>query len=212
MKGLKIRSITKHKLHKLVFGERMLMVADEVALRQQMEQALAHKGQIYGFFAQKELVCLFVFDKEKVNLETVYVDAADILKKEREEKTGNAEEQWVYRLVEQVIIPDYENRRGEIEEYLKQDIKERAEFNDCKAILWGEEILQQQSVKVGSMGYVSAIAYGIALGVLFGIALDNIALGICFGVCFASGFGMIWTTRKPGDKKKDASEEIKESE
>lgn len=104
-----------------------------------------------------------------------------------EEKPQN-----VYRLVESLVLPDYEEQREEMKNVILTDLKERIQLEDCQGILWEGEVIQKKKVRIGSVSYAVGLMFGIAMGVLFGIIFDNMGLGICFGVSFGICMGMVF--------------------
>ena len=73
-----------------------------------------------------------------------------------------------------------------------EDRKERAEWDDCKAIVWGENLYRHDEEKWGIFTG-SGLVMGVALGVIYGMLFDNMALGIYIGISLGSCFGAVWT-------------------
>lgn len=79
-----------------------------------------------------------------------------------------------------------------LEKGILEDLKERAEWNDCKVIVWGENLYRHDEEKRGIFAG-SGLAMGVALGVIYGMLFNNMALGICIGISLGSCFGAVWT-------------------
>lgn len=208
LRGLRMKHISKRKLAGLALEAPLVPPDQEKGLRESMEEALKQQGQIYAFYHQGKMTGLFVFSREMAEQETLYIDAEELLQKRQEEKKTEPEPQFVYRLKVSCVLPGYEGCAAEMKESVLTELKEMAEWNDCKAILWGDEVIYKKNVRIGK-AFVAAPLLGLCIGFLFGIALDNLALGICFGVCFATSLGGGWLATK-GVTEKTAQKENKE--
>ena len=101
-------------------------------------------------------------------------------------------EVWAYRLLRRSLPEEYEESVQTLEKGILEDLKERAEWNDCKAIVWGENLYRHDEEKWGIFTG-SGLVMGVALGVIYGMLFDNMALGICIGISLGSCFGAVWT-------------------
>ncbi len=189
---LHVKNISKRRQDKLDLSGKMDALK-EASFRQKMGEALAREGRVYAWYDKKDLIACFLFTKTEEEISLPYVEGADLLKEEREEKEGEKKAAKSYCLVDFFILPEYAEHADKMKEHMLADLKEQAIFSGVDAIKWGEDILRKKSVKVKGIGEFSGIVFGLCIGFIFGIALDNVAIGICFGVCFASCGGLIWS-------------------
>ena len=171
----------------------------EAALREEMAQVVADGGKLYLFCVKKEPVGYLLFEKTKIELpkeetEQPNLDAGEgtAAKSEAEPDAQEPREVQAYRLLRRSLPEEYEEAAQILEKGILEDLKERAEWNDCKAIVWGENLYRHDEEKWGIFTG-SGLVMGVALGVIYGMLFDNMALGICIGISLGSCFGAVWT-------------------
>lgn len=199
-RNLRMKTLSKRKLAEIKLPSSLVPAGEEDRLLEQLRELSKQKGRIYAFYHKGELAGLFVFSRKQADMELLYVNAEELLKKEKEKKRTSKKPQFVYQMEHCYIMPGYEGYADAMKERVLAELKEAAEWYECRAILWQEECIQIIHVRVGAT-FVAAPLFGICVGVLFGIALDNLALGICFGVCMAMALGGIWQTAESTGKK-----------
>ena len=171
----------------------------EAALREEMAQVVADGGKLYLFCVKKEPVGYLLFEKTRIELpkeetEQPNPDAGEgtAAKSEAEPDTQEPREVQAYRLLRRSLPEEYEEAAQILEKGILEDLKERAEWDECKMIVWGENLYRRDETKWGTFAG-SGLAMGVALGVIYGMLFDNMALGICLGISLGTCFGAVWT-------------------
>ena len=194
---LNLDTLTKRKLAKINLDEemddRLRIHVGAMQLKKRMTECLETEGKVYVYKREKQIVGFFLFRKENVDMNVLYVEAKDILNKEAEEKEGENKSQTVFSLVDYYILPEYSDKMGMMKNEILKELKEICVFEGYAAIIWGKEVIRQKAMKIGK-GYILALPFGLGVGFLFGLALDNIALGICLGLSFALAYSGIWSS------------------
>lgn len=196
---LRFTCVSKKGIEKMVMPAAVCEPEGEAALREEMAQVVADGGKLYLFCVKKEPVGYLLFEKTKIELpkeekEQPNPDAGEgtAAKSEAEPDAQEPREVWAYRLLRRSLPEEYEESAQTLEKGILEDLKERAEWNDCKAIVWGENLYRHDEEKWGIFTG-SGLAMGVALGVIYGMLFDNMALGICIGISLGSCFGAVWT-------------------
>lgn len=218
---LRFTCVSKKGIEKMVMPAAVCEPEGEAALREEMAQVVADGGKLYLFCVKKEPVGYLLFEKTKIELpkeeeEQPNPDAGEgtaakgetkpdaetelnphageenAAKGETEPDAQEPREVWAYRLLRRSLPEEYEEAAQILEKGILEDLKERAEWNDCKAIVWGENLYRHDEEKWGIFAG-SGLAMGVALGVIYGMLFDNMALGICIGISLGSCFGAVWT-------------------
>lgn len=194
-KGYGIQVISKRMAKKAAFGEAMQAVKDIVILQEQMQEALASGGKVYGLYHKKDLAGYYIFSKKtlkKAQIEYPFEESVFSVAYTKKEEIE------VYGLVEAYMLPECESMKEGFEQDVKAELKESMLLMDVKAVLWHDEalVLQEKKAegagKIGNM--VTPIALAVLLGITFGQIFDNIALGICFAVMWGVTFGVTFTS------------------
>lgn len=213
---LRFTCVSKKGIEKMVMPAAFCEPEGEAALREEMAQVVAGGGKLYLFCVKKEPVGYLLFEKTKIELPEEEADAAGqqtaegtttgvtetsascqhpeagLGGGETEPDTEEPREVQAYRLLRRSLPEEYEEAVQTLEKGILEDLKERAEWNDCKAIVWGENLYRHDEEKWGIFAG-SGLAMGVALGVIYGMLFDNMALGICIGISLGSCFGAVWT-------------------
>lgn len=213
---LRFTCVSKKGIEKMVMPVAFCGPEGEEALRDEMAQVVADGGCLYLFCVKKEPVGYLLFEKTRIELPKKETNASGQHTEEStaaggtepdaqedagphtgEEKVGNGEAKepcqvQAYRLLRRSLPPEYEESAQLLEKGILEDLKERAEWNDCKAIVWGENLYRHDEEKWGIFAG-SGLVMGVALGVIYGMLFDNMALGICIGISLGSCFGAVWT-------------------
>lgn len=196
---LRFTCVSKKGIEKMVMPAAVCEPEGEAALREEMAQVVADGGKLYLFCVKKEPVGYLLFEKTKIELpkeetEQPNPDAGEgtAAKSEAEPDAQEPREVQAYRLLRRSLLEEYEESAQTLEKGILEDLKERAEWNDCKAIVWGENLYRHDEEKWGIFTG-SGLVMGVALGVIYGMLFDNMALGICIGISLGSCFGAVWT-------------------
>lgn len=196
---LRFTCVSKKGIEKMVMPAAVCEPEGEAALREEMAQVVADGGKLYLFCVKKEPVGYLLFEKTKIELpkeekEQPNPDAGEgtAAKSEAEPDAQEPREVQAYRLLRRSLPEEYEEATQILEKGILEDLKERAEWNDCKAIVWGENLYRHDEEKWGIFTG-SGLVMGVALGVIYGMLFDNMALGICIGISLGSCFGAVWT-------------------
>lgn len=196
---LRFTCVSKKGIEKMVMPAAVCEPEGEAALREEMAQVVADGGKLYLFCVKKEPVGYLLFEKTKIELpkeetEQPNPDAGEgtAAKSEAEPDAQEPREVQAYRLLRRSLPEEYEEAAQILEKGILEDLKERAEWNDCKAIVWGENLYRHGEEKWGIFTG-SGLVMGVALGVIYGMLFDNMALGICIGISLGSCFGAVWT-------------------
>lgn len=204
---LRFTCVSKKGIEKMVMPAAVCEPEGEAALREEMAQVVADGGKLYLFCVKKEPVGYLLFEKTKIELPKEEVEEPkpdaetelnphageeNAAKGETEPDTEEPREVQAYRLLRRSLLEEYEESAQTLEKGILEDLKERAEWNDCKAIVWGENLYRHDEEKWGIFTG-SGLAMGVALGVIYGMLFDNMALGICIGISLGSCFGAVWT-------------------
>lgn len=196
---LRFTCVSKKGIEKMVMPAAVCEPEGEAALREEMAQVVADGGKLYLFCVKKEPVGYLLFEKTKIELpkeetEQPNPDAGEgtAAKSEAEPDAQEPREVQAYRLLRRSLPEEYEEAAQILEKGILEDLKERAEWNDCKAIVWGENLYRHDEEKWGIFTG-SGLVMGVALGVIYGMLFDNMALGICIGISLGSCFGAVWT-------------------
>lgn len=196
---LRFTCVSKKGIEKMVMPAAFCEPEGEAALREEMAQVVADGGKLYLFCVKKEPVGYLLFEKTKIELpkeetEQPNPDAGEgtAAKSEAEPDAQEPREVQAYRLLRRSLLEEYEESAQTLEKGILEDLKERAEWNDCKAIVWGENLYRHDEEKWGIFTG-SGLVMGVALGVIYGMLFDNMALGICIGISLGSCFGAVWT-------------------
>lgn len=218
---LRFTCVSKKGIEKMVMPAAVCEPEGEAALREEMAQVVADGGKLYLFCVKKEPVGYLLFEKTKIELpkeeeEQPNPDAGEgTAAKSEIEPSAETElnphtgeenaakgktkpdaqeprEVQAYRLLRRNLLEEYEESVQTLEKGILEDLKERAEWNDCKAIVWGENLYRHDEEKWGIFAG-SGLVMGVALGVIYGMLFDNMALGICIGISLGSCFGAVWT-------------------
>lgn len=218
---LRFTCVSKKGIEKMVMPAAVCEPEGEAALREEMAQVVADGGRLYLFCVKKEPVGYLLFEKTKIELpkeeavepkpdtgegttakgetkpdaETeLNPDAGEgtAAKSEAEPDAQEPREVQAYRLLRRSLPEEYEEAAQILEKGILEDLKERAEWDECKMIVWGENLYRRDETKWGTFAG-SGLAMGVALGVIYGMLFDNMALGICLGISLGSCFGAVWT-------------------
>lgn len=196
---LRFTCVSKKGIEKMVMPAAVCEPEGEAALREEMAQVVADGGKLYLFCVKKEPVGYLLFEKTKIELpkeetEQPNPDAGEgtAAKSEAEPDAQEPREVQAYRLLRRSLPEEYEEAAQILEKGILEDLKERAEWDECKMIVWGENLYRRDETKWGTFAG-SGLAMGIALGVIYGMLFDNMALGICLGISLGSCFGAVWT-------------------
>lgn len=196
---LRFTCVSKKRIEKMVMPAAVCEPEGEAALREEMAQVVADGGKLYLFCVKKEPVGYLLFEKTKIELpkeetEQPNPDAGEgtAAKSEAEPDAQEPREVQAYRLLRRSLPEEYEEAAQILEKGILEDLKERAEWNECKMIVWGENLYRRDETKWGTFAG-SGLAMGVALGVIYGMLFDNMALGICLGISLGTCFGAVWT-------------------
>lgn len=196
---LRFTCVSKKGIEKMVMPAAVCEPEGEAALREEMAQVVADGGRLYLFCVKKEPVGYLLFEKTKIELpkeetEQPNPDAGEgtTAKSEAEPDAQEPREVQAYRLLRRSLPEEYEEAAQILEKGILEDLKERAEWDECKMIVWGENLYRRDETKWGTFAG-SGLAMGVALGVIYGMLFDNMALGICLGISLGSCFGAVWT-------------------
>lgn len=196
---LRFTCVSKKGIEKMVMPAAVCEPEGEAALREEMAQVVADGGKLYLFCVKKEPVGYLLFEKTKIELpkeetEQPNPDAGEgtAAKSEAEPDAQEPREVQAYRLLRRSLPEEYEEAAQILEKGILEDLKERAEWNECKMIVWGENLYRRDETKWGTFAG-SGLAMGVALGVIYGMLFDNMALGICLGISLGTCFGAVWT-------------------
>lgn len=223
IKGYDISDISKRKAKKEGFGLSLNSIVSNEVLRNDVLEAIKNGGKVYGLYKKKEMIACYVFTKEKVDSAEINQPTIDLNKenmskiiqgKTDEVSTENSnevlkdKETTVLKLSGKYILPQHADVTQEFEKTLLAELKEYVVMGEIKAVIWEENILVATQIKVGALGTISGIGFGISIGFLFGLIFDNIAIGICLGMLWAMSFGTLFRTinsnteNKKSDNKK----------
>lgn len=196
---LRFTCVSKKGIEKMVMPAAVCEPEGEAALREEMAQVVADGGKLYLFCVKKEPVGYLLFEKTKIELpkeetEQPNPDAGEgtAAKSEAEPDAQEPREVQAYRLLRRSLPEEYEEAAQILEKGILEDLKERAEWDECKMIVWGENLYRRDETKWGTFAG-SGLAMGVALGVIYGMLFDNMALGICLGISLGTCFGAVWT-------------------
>lgn len=196
---LRFTCVSKKGIEKMVMPAAVCEPEGEAALREEMAQVVADGGKLYLFCVKKEPVGYLLFEKTKIQLpkeetEQPNPDAGEgtAAKSEAEPDAQEPREVQAYRLLRRSLPEEYEEAAQILEKGILEDLKERAEWDECKMIVWGENLYRRDETKWGTFAG-SGLAMGVALGVIYGMLFDNMALGICLGISLGTCFGAVWT-------------------
>lgn len=196
---LRFTCVSKKGIEKMVMPAAFCEPEGEAALREEMAQVVADGGKLYLFCVKKEPVGYLLFEKTKIELpkeetEQPNPDAGEgtAAKSEAEPDAQEPREVQAYRLLRRSLPEEYEEAAQILEKGILEDLKERAEWDECKMIVWGENLYRRDETKWGTFAG-SGLAMGVALGVIYGMLFDNMALGICLGISLGTCFGAVWT-------------------
>lgn len=212
---LKIKHIGYTGYKKFVFPQGFCDGQQAAEKKEMLAELLKAEGRFYACYLNKEMIGYVVIEKLKEELAPIYATPKDLLENlSLTEKKGqlteidseefpqdtevlDSEEKLetvsVYRLKEFCIKPEYEECRAQIKEFLLAELKEMAEWYDCHAIIWEDEIIHRKKVKEGSSAWAIGSLMGISIGLLFGVAFDNVGLGACIGFAIGSASSACWT-------------------
>lgn len=174
-KELKAVCISQKKLSQTLLAPALCAKTEEEELRAEMQQCRKEGGKVYLLYEGKQTAGYLLFARQKVALPRAA--EADVT---------------AYVLQKSFLGEAYQEKREAAEKYVLEDLKERAAWDDCQAILWGEQSYRMQKTKWG-LYTGTGILFAAAIALVYGMLFHNLALGICFGVCFASCFGVVWT-------------------
>ena len=188
---LSISTISKKRASKEDFASELGVQCGQTDLAVKAQDAIEHKGRVYGVYQQKQLVGIYIFEwvKDYFIDNRDNADAISDLQKIFED--GRA----AYRMVFQYLAEEVTQYQKEVEEKIEGDLKSMVEWGTVSGIEWGENLIYRKSMdKKDKDGMNTAARYG--LGFLCGwvigwLRLDSIAFGLCFGVCYANIFGGI---------------------
>ncbi|MBQ2802507.1 MAG: hypothetical protein IJF07_01255 [Lachnospiraceae bacterium] len=222
IKGYDISMVSKRRANRADFGLELSSIVPQEELKKAVLTALCAGGKVYSLRKKKKLVACVIFTKEQMDSTEITQPQISLTKEnilgfltkgtlidnsfENTKVQLQGKEIKIYRLVQQYILPEYQEVEQELEQVILLDMKELMIWSDIQAVFWKENILVSKQIHAGALGAFSGISFGISMGITFGIIFDNVALGICFGVLWATTMGMAFTPiyAKDSQKKSDS--------
>ena len=188
---LSIRTIGKGRISKEGFASDLILQCGQTDLVRKAQEAIEHKGRVYGVYQQKQLVGIYIFEWVKDYFIDNRDNADDISELQKIFEDGKA----AYRMVFQYLTEEVVQYQKEIEEKITGDLKSMVEWGTVSGIEWGENLIYRKSMdKKDKDGKKTAAGYGLGFlcgWVIFWLLMDSIAFGLCFGICYANIFGGI---------------------
>lgn len=188
---LSISTISKKRASKEDFASELGVQCGQTDLAMKAQDAIEHKGRVYGVYQQKQLVGIYVFEWVKDYFIDNRDNADEISELQKMFEDGKA----AYRMVFQYLQDEVAQYQKEIEDKIVEDLKEMVEWGTISGIEWGENLIYRKSMDKKSKDSKKTVA-GYGLGFLCGwvigwLLMDSISFGLCFGICYASLFGGI---------------------
>lgn len=192
-KGYRIQRISKRMVKKAAFGEAIQTVKDVSVLQEQMQEAVATEGKIFGLYRKKELMGYYIFTKEILKKEQVEYSFKESIFALSDNKK---DEVTAYRLIDSYMLPECEGMKDGFEKDIKAEIKEAMLLYDVKVVIWQEEAFVIEEKKNAGWGGIGGIGMALLFGIVYGQIFDNIGLGICFAMMWGVSFGSIFSAVK----------------
>ena len=157
-----------------------------------MQEALKHKGKVWGIYRDKELQGYYIFVREDVLLSDLLGEEKTNEEETIEGKTNKPEP--IYRLCNEYVGEIDEKELTFLEKNLQEQLKEILQWGTIKAVIWDDKTMTVDTANQNGTGMGLWIPIGMMMGVSFGTIFDNLAMGISLGLLWGVVFGNIFSS------------------
>ena len=184
-------TINKRRLNREGFGKRLTDITEVDGLKKEIADVLEKKGRVYGIYEKKELVGIYIFERQ----EDYFSKCESCVKLGGKEfdfdKFWYGESTAALYLKKCVCLEELEAYKEKIEKNLQEDLTDQIQVGQVAGVEWDDKLMYRKNLQKKSGQYWSAGAFsvmGIVLGwlifqefymaILFGFMWGNVGVAI----------------------------------
>ena len=192
VKQYSTHTMNQRRLNRPEFGQNLSSITDVEALKQEISEILKKNGRIYGIYIKKELVGVYIFEKQE---EYFVKRESSVMLGDKEfdyEKFWYGTSCAAFRFKKSICLDDMKECIGKIEKDIRFDLQEQIEWGQVAGVEWNDELLYRKNLEKKPANSLWGYGVGYVIGFVMGwLIFDSIPLGLCFGLMYASMWGGI---------------------